>query len=107
MTKDEKSAQFWDIAQPLLLTGKADKGTMMGFPCLRVHGKFCASLEKDTADLIVKLPADRVKALIAAGEAAPFAPNGRTFREWARVVGEDEAQWQSLLDEAIIFVGGG
>ena len=50
MDKEQKSLQFWDIAQPLLLTGKAEKGTMMGFPCLRVHGKFCASLEKDSGE---------------------------------------------------------
>lgn len=75
----------------------------MGFPCLRVQGKFCASLEKDTADLIVKLPASRVKELIETGEVAPFAPNGRVFREWVLVVGHDEAQWQTLLDEAIAF----
>lgn len=105
MNKEQKSEQFWDIAQPLLLTGQADKGTMMGFPCLRVQGKFCASLEKDSGDLIVKLPAERVKALIEAGEAAPFAPNGRTFREWALLIGHDADQWEKMLQEAIAFVG--
>ena len=104
MNKEEKSAQFWDIAAPLLLTGQAEKGTMMGFPCLRVNGNFCASLDKDTADVIVKLPADRVKELITTGEAVPFAPNGRTFREWAKLTTTDESHWQGLLDEAIAFV---
>ena len=105
MDKEQKSLQFWDIAQPLLLTGKAEKGTMMGFPCLRVHGKFCASLEKDSGDLIVKLPAARVQELIASGEAVPFAPNGRIFREWALLTDDDAARWEGYLQEAIAFVG--
>ena len=104
MNKEEKTAQFWDVAAQWLLTGQADKGTMMGFPCLRIHGKFCASLEKGTGDVIVKLPAERVKELIAIGEAMPFAPNGRTFREWATLTTTDANQWESYLQEAISFV---
>jgi hypothetical protein len=105
MDKDQKSALFWDIATPLLLSGSADKGTMMGFPCLRTNsGQFFASLEKDSADMIVKLPAPRVKELIEAGDARPFAPNGRTFREWALIPDPDEARWRALLEEARQFV---
>lgn len=104
VNKEEKDAIFWDLAQPLLIAGEADKGTMMGFPCLRTQGQFFASLEKDTGDLIVKLPADRVAAMIEEGEAIAFAPNGRKFREWARVPDVDEKKWASLLEEAREFV---
>ena len=104
MNVEEKDALFWDLAQPMLLSGLADKGTMMGFPCLRTQGKFFASLEKDAKDLIVKLPAPRVSELIAAGEAQPFAPNGRVFKEWALIDQADEQKWASYLKEAQTFV---
>lgn len=108
MDEEQKRALFWDIAAPLLLSGSAVKGTMMGFPCLRTSsGQFFASLEKDSADMIVKLPAARVTALIEAGEARPFAPNGRTFREWALIPHPDETRWSALLEEAREFVSVG
>ena len=105
MDKEQKSALFWDIATPLLLSGSAEKGTMMGFPCLRTSsGQFFASLEKESADMIVKLPEPRVKELIGARDAYPFAPNGRTFREWAVIPNPDEARWRALMEEALQFV---
>ncbi|MDJ0757280.1 MAG: hypothetical protein QNJ45_27350 [Ardenticatenaceae bacterium] len=104
MDKEQKKGLFWDLAQPLLVSGEAERGTMMGFPCLRVKGKFFASLEKDTNDLIVKLPAERVRTLIDQGQAQPFAPNGRTFREWALIPHPDEKQWAGYLEEAKAFV---
>ena len=104
MNIEEKKALFWDIAAPLLLSGSAEKGTMMGFPCLRTNsGQFFASLEKDSAEMIVKLPATRVKELIDTGQAQPFAPNGRTFREWALIPDADEAIWTALIEEARTF----
>lgn len=103
MNSDEKKAQFWEIAAPLIDTGQAERGTMMGFPCLRVGGTFCASLQKDTSDLIVKLPASRVSELIANEEAIAFAPNGRRFKEWAQLTTSDAEDWEVYLQEAIAF----
>ncbi len=37
-------------------------------------------------------------------EAQPFAPAGRTFREWAAFDAARHEQWPSLLDEALAFV---
>ena len=105
MTADEKSELFWDIAKPMLLEGTAQKSTMMGFPCLRTaEGAFFASLEKESADMIIKAPAERVKELIASGVAQPFAPNGRTFKEWAKIVPVDRELWFDLIQEAYHFV---
>ena len=106
MAETEKSKLFWSLADPMLASGEVEKGTMMGFPCLRISGKFFATLERSTDDLIVKLPKDRVTELIDGGEALPFAPNGRTFKEWALINTSDEAKWQAYLDEAMIFVEG-
>ena len=78
----------------------------MGLPCLRVGGAFFASCDHRTGDLIVKLPRHRVQQLIAAGTGKPFAPAGRTFREWVLVDDRDEARWIALMDEARDFVAG-
>ena len=107
MTPEEKSEMFWDLAKPIMLTKNAQKGTMMGFPCLRTaEGQFFASLEKDSADMIVKVSAERVKELISSGVAHPFAPNGRTFKEWALIGLAEREVWFDLLQEAFEFVDG-
>ncbi len=51
----------------------------------------------------MKLPETRVQALLADREAVPFAANGRTFREWARVPKRDRDRWSQLIDEALAF----
>jgi len=95
---------FWELAEPLLANG-AEKSTMMGHPCLRLNGNFFASMERNTGHLVVKLPADRVDELIESKMAESFAPAGRRFKEWALVTNRDETQWESLLNEALDFVG--
>ena len=96
--------RFWSIAEPLLGTAAVTRSTMMGFPCLRVSGQFFASFDRRTNTLIVKLPATRVQQLIESGEADPFAPAGRTFREWAAIKPNRHSAWPSLIDEALAFV---
>ncbi len=99
---------FHELVEPLLATGQAEEGTIMGFPCLRTTGgAFLAMAEYTTGDLIVKLPSSRVDALIEEGAGLPFAPAGRRFREWVRVPGRDAELWGALLDEARTFVEGG
>jgi hypothetical protein len=102
--QEERTQFFWDIAVPLLADETVSKGTMMGFPCLRVNGDFFASVDRNTGDLIVKLPADRVEAMIDDGTGDAFAPNGRRFREWIAVTDRDEDRWALLLIEARDFV---
>jgi hypothetical protein len=55
-----REALFWDLAEEMYVDPAVERGTMMGFPCLRVSGQFFASLEKDTGELIVKLAERRV-----------------------------------------------
>lgn len=102
-----ESAQF--LLELATRLGVADvaPGTMMGFQCLRVRGKFFASTNRDASSLIVKLPAARVTAAIAEGHGRAFAPNGRVFREWLEIPREQTARWASLLHEAYLFVVGG
>ncbi len=91
---------FSELAEDLLAIPGVSRSTMMGFPCLRSHGVFFACVERGTGRLVVKLSEDRVDELVAVGRAQPFAPNGRTFRMWAAVVGKDRDVWCGLLQEA-------
>ncbi|TCJ31771.1 hypothetical protein [Parafrankia sp. BMG5.11] len=79
---------------------------MMSLPCLRTDGAFFASYDTRTGRLLVKLPASKVQELFADGTAEPFAPAGRTFREWAAVPAGMLDDWTSLLAEAFDFVSG-
>ncbi len=100
-------ALFRELAEPLLVTGEAREGTMMGLRCLRTDGgAFFATVEHRTGDLIVKIPADRVNDLIASGTGLAFAPAGRRFREWVQIPERKPDLWQALLDEARAFVTG-
>ena len=85
---------------------RRDPLTMMGLPCPRLDGRFFASLDRRTQALLVKLPAERVQALIAAGHAEPFAPAGRVFRQWAALPRPDRRRWRTLLNEANHFAAG-
>ncbi len=100
----EPLAYFWDRAGDLLDHEAITKGTMMGFPCLRTHGDFFASMEPKTGDLVVKLSADRVLELIAEGVGHEFRPAGRRFKEWVLVTGRDDRVWEELLVESLNFV---
>jgi hypothetical protein len=104
-TPDVDDTLFWELAEPLLANG-AEKSTMMGHPCLRINVHFFASMERHTGNLMVKLAADKVNAMIDAGTAEPFAPAGRRFKEWALITTRDEEKWEALLQDALTFVQG-
>jgi hypothetical protein len=105
MTDDADDGLFWDVAEAFLAAG-AERSTMMGFPCLRNEGRFFASLDHRTGDLIVKLPASRVDELIEAEVGLDFAPNGRRFKEWVTIPERDEKLWTQLMEEAQAFAAG-
>jgi hypothetical protein len=91
---------FRELVEPLYADPAVRPSTMMGLPCVRLHGRFFASLDRRSGALLVKLPAERVGQLIAAGDGQPFAPAGRVFREWVAVPRPDRRRWRSLLAEA-------
>jgi hypothetical protein len=94
---------FWELAQSLLAQPAVTRSPMLGFPCLRMNGNFFACVEGGTGNLIVKLLAGRVNELVASGAGIPFAPNGRTFREWVACPVPNEVEWAARLDEASAF----
>lgn len=103
---EQPTGFFREAGAAALANADVTTGTMMGFPCLRRAGAFFASCDHRTGDLIVKLPRDRVEELIATGAGKPFAPAGRTFREWVLIDDRDQARWAELIDEARVFAGG-
>ena len=95
---------FWDLSAPLIGSGRAVEGQLMGSRCVRVGTEFLAMPEYRTGDLVVKLPRERVDELIAAGDGLAFAPAKKVFREWVQVPERNEKLWKQLLDEGHAFV---
>ena len=54
--------------------------------------------------LVLKLPADRVAELVAAGEGDRFEPGpGRVMREWITLADAGVDGWPGLADEALAY----
>ena len=100
----EEKNLFWHIGEDFLQEQDITKGTLMGFPCLRVNGNFFATADHRTGDLIVKLSKDRVQSLINKGVGSPFKPAGRVFKEWVLIKHRDDVLWKRLISEAKEFV---
>lgn len=102
---------FWKIADQMIAERRAEEGTLMSSPCLRRpsaaegKGRFFAMAGRRDGDVIVKLPRVRVDELIESGVGRPFAPAGRTFREWVSIPRERSRRWRGLLEEAWRFAG--
>ncbi len=58
---------FWDLAGPMIASGRVVEGELMRSRCLRIGKEFLAMPEYRTGDLVVKLPRERVDELIATG----------------------------------------
>jgi len=97
---------FWSVAQPFLAQPGVEKGTMMGYPCLRSNGDFFASVHPESGSLIIKASAETVQQLISDGSGEAFAPNGRIFREWVVIPDQNLAAWTQFLETARAFVKG-
>lgn len=75
-----------------------------GASALQVRGKIFAMLVNDR--LVVKLPRQRVDAIVAAGEGERFTPaHGRVMKEWVTVESASAERWLPLAREALAFVG--
>ena len=104
--RSDDHGRLWDVAEPYLGSGRLIEGTMMGHPCLRCAkgNGFVATVERGSGHLVVKLPRERVAALIDAGEGQSFAPAGKVFREWVLLATDDDQRLVELLVESIGFV---
>jgi hypothetical protein len=100
---------FDSLTAPFLGSPGVTYGRVWHNDGLKIDDKIYAMLVR--GHLVVKVPADRVQALVAAGEGQPFEPRpGRAMREWVSVPmpadpGAPEL-WVTLMAEAKAFVGG-
>jgi hypothetical protein len=77
-------------------------GSGFGRSALRFHGKIFAMFVRGR--LVVKLPAERVEELIAAGEGVHFDANkGTPMREWLSLDPGSARPWLALATEALDF----
>ncbi|MEA2686899.1 MAG: hypothetical protein QOE93_2094 [Actinomycetota bacterium] len=90
-------AAFPDVDVP-----DASSPRTFGSGALKVNGSIFAMVSGD--HLVLKLPRDRVAALIGKGTGAPFdGGTDRPMKEWLTVIA-DEGTWVALAHEALDFV---
>lgn len=94
---------FESVVDAMLGDPGVTQARMFGSPGLKVNGKVFAMLVK--CKLVVKLPAERVGALVASGAGEQFDPgHGRLMKEWVALQPADYREWLSLAQEARQFV---
>ena len=78
------------------------RGSGFGRSAVRFHGKIFVMLVRGC--LVLKLPAPRVEALVAAGEGAHFDANkGTPMKEWLSLDPDSGQEWLPLAHEALDF----
>lgn len=100
---DDARHLYDELTDDLLYDPAIGRATMMGYPCVRLAGRFLASFDDKAGCLVVKLPRERVTQLVVNGQGDPFAPAGKVFREWVSIPTVDRSLWQTVLAEAVDF----
>jgi hypothetical protein len=78
------------------------RGAGFGRSAVRFHGKIFVMFVRGS--LVLKLPARRVEALVAAGEGVPFDANkGTPMKEWLSLDPDSGQAWLPLAHEALDF----
>ncbi len=72
-----------------------------GSRALKVDGAAVAMVVRGA--LVLKLPGDRVAALLADGRGVPFGGRGRPYREWVALADGEPATDLPLAREALAF----
>jgi hypothetical protein len=78
------------------------RGGGFGRSAVRFHGKIFVMLVRGR--LVLKLPAPRVEALVAAGEGVHFDANkGTPMKEWLSLDPDSAQEWLPIAREALDF----
>lgn len=72
---------------------------IFGFDCLRINGKLFAKLHN--GQLVIKLPANRITALLDSGQVSPYQLRGRLMTEWGII--STSKNIIALAEEARVF----
>jgi len=97
------AAAFAEEPGVTLPTDGAQPGNRFGSSALKVDGRIFAMLVRGR--LVVKLPRQRVAALIASGAGEDYDPGrGRVMKEWVVLGPAADAEWLPLAREALAFV---
>jgi hypothetical protein len=81
----------------------SSRGRGFGSNALKANGKIFASLSHGR--LLIKLPAERVKALVEAKLGEPFSTGpGRVKKEWVTIAPASAKEWARLSEEARRYV---
>ncbi|HZC04279.1 MAG TPA: TfoX/Sxy family protein [Ktedonobacterales bacterium] len=109
LTPEERFADLVDdlASHPDVTPPESGPGARrrFGASALKVRGKVFAMLSGGR--LTLKLPAERVEALLASGDGERFDPrrDGRMMREWVTLAPGYSGDWLPLAQEARAFVG--
>jgi TfoX/Sxy family transcriptional regulator of competence genes len=82
-----------------------ERKKMFGLPAVFVNGNMCAGVWH--TGVMLRLPEERRRAIVAAGEGEPFVPMGRPMREYVLITApavEDRELVSRWLVEAVTFV---
>jgi hypothetical protein len=108
-TADQVQARFAAIAESLagrqgVAVGTGRRG--FGSDALTVNGRIFAMVTR--GQLVLKLPTDRVSALIEAGDGLPFdGGKGRPMKERVVLTPTSSRHWLALAEEACSFASQG
>lgn len=107
MADDPNASQLFDeLVRELLDHDGVEPpsgGRSFGRSALKVDNKIFAMLVNDC--LVVRLPAERIAAVLQSGAGQPFDANkGRPMKEWLQLEVADRSVWTGLAGEALAFV---
>jgi hypothetical protein len=104
---DDARVLYDELTDDLLYDPAIGRATMMGYPCVRLAGRFLASYDDKAGCLVVKLPRQRVTGLVEERSWRLVAPAGKVFGEWVSIPTVDRELWQTLLAETVDFAARG
>ena len=104
ITPDQRFAMV--VKTLITNSGVAQSGKKgFGSSALTINGRIFATLNH-RGRLLVKLPEQRVDALVSSGEGEQFdSGRGRPIKEWATIEASSGDLWLPLAREALKFVG--
>jgi len=92
---------FEEVATRLVAEG-AERGRMLRSEGLKAGGRFFAFAKGH--ELVVKLPATRVRELVDCGAGEPFRSGGRVMKEWVTLRPSSSGALTHYVAEAREFV---